>query len=113
MGQVAAYKGPRPTRLLAQPGRSRPRRNCPTIRRASSTGAARHRLKRIEGPERLVDEWWQDSVPTGQVEKAPSGRDYYRVEDEDGQRFWLYRDGPINTPAVAPASRWYVHGFCA
>ncbi|MGE3647470.1 MAG: DNA polymerase Y family protein [Reyranellaceae bacterium] len=112
--KVAAYKGPRPTRLLAQPEAIQTTAQLPDDPpRQFNWRGTLHRLKRVEGPERLVDEWWQDSVPTEQVEKASSGRDYYRVEDEDGQRFWLYRDGPINTPAVAPASRWYVHGFCA
>lgn len=113
-GQVAAYKGPRPTRLLAQPEAIQTTAQLPDDPpRQFNWRGTLHRLKRVEGPERLVDEWWQESVPTDQVEKVPSGRDYYRVENEDGQRFWLYRDGPINTPAVPPASRWYVHGFCA
>jgi protein ImuB len=112
--KVAAYKGPRPTRLLAQPEAIQTTAQLPDDPpRQFNWRGTLHRLKRVEGPERLVDEWWRESVPTGEVEKAPSGRDYYRVEDEDGQRFWLYRDGPTNTPAVPPASRWYVHGFCA
>lgn len=112
--KVASYKGPRPTRLLAQPEAILTTAQLPDDPpRQFNWRGTLHRLKRVEGPERLVDEWWQESVPTEQVEKAPSGRDYYRVEDEDGQRFWLYRDGPINAPAVPPASRWYVHGFCA
>jgi protein ImuB len=112
--KVAAYKGPRPTRLLAQPEAIQTTAQLPDDppRQFNWRGSV-HRLKRIEGPERLVDEWWQESVPTDQVEEAPSGRDYYRVEDEDGQRFWLYRDGPLNAPAVLPASRWYIHGLCA
>jgi protein ImuB len=34
-------------------------------------------------------------------------RDYYRVEDDDGGRFWLFRDGMRNDV------KWYLHGFCA
>jgi protein ImuB len=37
----------------------------------------------------------------------PPVRDYYRVEDDDGSRFWLFRDGPLN------AAKWFLHGFCA
>ena len=37
----------------------------------------------------------------------PPVRDYYRVEDDDGGRFWLFRDGPLN------AAKWFLHGFCA
>ena len=41
---------------------------------------------RAQGPERIADEWWRSDAtdPT---------RDYYLVEDEAGQRFWLYREG--------------------
>ena len=39
---------------------------------------------------------------------VPPVRDYYRVEDHDGGRFWLFRDGPMNG-----AHHWYLHGFCA
>ena len=34
-------------------------------------------------------------------------RDYYRVEDMRGRRFWVYRDG-LYTSARRPA-RWYLH----
>ena len=37
-------------------------------------------------------------------------RDYFRVETDDGQRFWLYRDG-LYHQAAAP--RWYLHGMFA
>jgi protein ImuB len=37
----------------------------------------------------------------------PPVRDYYRVEDDDGGRFWLFRDGAHN------ATKWFLHGFCA
>jgi protein ImuB len=48
-------------------------------------------------------EWWrhQGHEPT---------RDYFRVEDEAGRRFWLYRDG-IAREIAHP--RWYVHGLFA
>jgi protein ImuB len=63
------------------------------------------RVRRAEGPERIAPEWWQE--PTG---KAPRQiRDYYRVEDESGARFWLYRDGLY--AGDAPRPRWFIHGF--
>ena len=34
-------------------------------------------------------------------------RDYYRVEDEEGRRFWLFRAGPAGNPPT----RWYIHGI--
>ncbi len=60
-----------------------------------------HRVRRAEGPERIAGEWWRG---------AKELRDYYRVEDEEGRRFWLYRAGLYR--ADRPA-RWYLHGVFA
>ncbi|HYL48161.1 MAG TPA: DNA polymerase Y family protein [Stellaceae bacterium] len=60
----------------------------------------RHCIQHAEGPERIAAEWWRDAAPA-----ARETRDYYRVEDEDGGRFWLYRQG------AGEASRWYLHGL--
>ncbi|MDE2230362.1 MAG: DNA polymerase Y family protein [Alphaproteobacteria bacterium] len=62
----------------------------------------RRRVRRAEGPERIAAEWWRDAAPV-----ARETRDYYRVEDEDGGRFWLYRQG------AGEAARWYLHGLFA
>jgi protein ImuB len=66
---------------------------------------AGHRVRRAEGPERLAEEWWrkpfEDAAP-GRV------RDYYRVEDEAGGRFWVFRDG-LYEPGAQP--RWWLHGL--
>ncbi len=59
-----------------------------------------HRVRRSEGPERLAEEWWRQ--PSDQT------RDYYRVEDETGARFWLYRAGLYT--AETPAT-WWMHGL--
>ena len=66
---------------------------------------AGHRVRRAEGPERLAEEWWRRSF-----EEAGPGRvrDYYRVEDEAGGRFWLFRDGLY---AAADPPRWWLHGL--
>ena len=61
-----------------------------------------HGVKRAEGPERIAMEWWRSVQPT---------RDYYRVEDETGARFWLYRDGLFGRETTRPL--WYVHGLFA
>jgi protein ImuB len=63
-----------------------------------------HRVRRADGPERLCGEWWRGA------EEAAMVRDYYRVEDKAGRRFWLYRDG-LYRPAAAP--RWFLHGIFA
>lgn len=65
---------------------------------------ALHRVTRSEGPERIAPEWWRDGA------EAPT-RDYYRVEDADGRRYWLYRQGLYGAQATAP--RWFLHGVFA
>jgi protein ImuB len=61
-----------------------------------------HDVARAEGPERITPEWWrQDS--------AMHTRDYYRVEDTHGYRFWVYREGLYGQGLITP--RWYVHGL--
>ncbi len=64
-----------------------------------------HHVARADGPERLGPEWWRANAGTAAT------RDYYRVEDRDGRRYWLYRDG-LYRPAAAPP-RWYLHGLFA
>ncbi len=63
----------------------------------------RHRIMRADGPERIADEWWQP----GGSDAVDAIRDYYRVEDEEGRRFWLFRAG-LHGGETAP--RWFVHG---
>jgi protein ImuB len=58
-----------------------------------------HRVRHAEGPERIEPEWWRPTDETAHP------RDYFRVEDEFGRRFWLYRAG--QPPA---GGRWYLHG---
>ncbi|PWC31440.1 DNA polymerase [Azospirillum sp. TSO35-2] len=62
-----------------------------------------HRVRRADGPERIECEWWR---PEGSLGVAT--RDYYRVEDGDGRRFWLFRAG-LYRPGETP--RWFLHGF--
>ena len=63
----------------------------------------RHRVTRADGPERIADEWWRPGG-SGEVDAI---RDYYRVEDEEGRRFWLFRAG-LHGGDRKP--RWFVHG---
>jgi protein ImuB len=72
---------------------------------------ATHAVVRVEGPERIAMEWWKHN---GQA----LTRDYFRVEDEAGLRFWIYRDGLYGSELVTeegkPApSNWFVHGLFA
>jgi protein ImuB len=70
----------------------------------------RHQVAQADGPERIAEEWWR---PDGQLVDgagAPDAiRDYYRVEDETGRRFWLFRAGLPGDPPP----RWFVHGIFA
>ncbi len=63
----------------------------------------RHRIVKSEGPERLAMEWWIDGSDT-----AP--RDYFRVEDDQGHRFWIYRKGLYGHDE---RQSWYMHGMFA
>jgi protein ImuB len=63
----------------------------------------RHRVVRADGPERIAEEWWLPGASG-----APDAiRDYYRVEDEEGRRFWVFRTG-LHGGARSP--RWFIHG---
>ena len=115
------------------------------------------RVARAEGPERIAPEWWRligertvsqeavgdddgDDLGLGAVVRTPPPawriRDYYRVEDEHGGVYWMYRAGiypssepgvaatvateatpdaardvaPALTPALAPPT-WYMQGL--
>jgi protein ImuB len=63
-----------------------------------------YRVARVEGPERIAAEWWRDgtSEPT---------RDYFRVEDVAGHRFWLFREGLYGREMLNP--KWFLHGIFA
>lgn len=62
-----------------------------------------HRMARSEGPERIEPEWWNRL-------DGDRARDYFRVEDERGYRFWIYREGFYGE---SPPPRWFVHGIFA
>jgi protein ImuB len=57
-----------------------------------------HQIIRADGPERIEQEWW---LQQGQH------RDYYRVEDEEGKRYWLFRLGHYHEKKY----QWFLHGF--
>ena len=62
-----------------------------------------HDIARAEGPERIAPEWW----------RQPSSarlRDYYRVEDGEGRRYWIYREGLIGD-GRGGAPGWFIHGL--
>jgi len=98
---------PRPLRLLARP------ELLETVAPVSAEQPpaaflwrrVRHRLRAAEGPERISPEWWRpDPGWTG------GARDYWRVEDADGRRFWLFREAQRRRDG---APRWFLHGLFA
>jgi protein ImuB len=68
-----------------------------------------HRVTWAEGPERIAPEWWR---PTGSdANESRETRDYYRVQDEAGGRYWVYRAGLYQNGKTLP--RWFLHGVFA
>jgi len=65
-----------------------------------------HLVKWFEGPERIAPEWWRRESGHEQ-DKGGQTRDYYRVEDSEGRRFWLFRHGLYGEAGV---TQWYLHG---
>jgi protein ImuB len=70
-----------------------------------------HAVVRVEGPERIAMEWWKQ-------DGRALTRDYFRIEDAAGLRFWIFRDGLYGSELTdeegrpAPAN-WFVHGLFA
>jgi protein ImuB len=64
-----------------------------------------HEVARAEGPERIAPEWWLEG------NSAPATRDYYRIEDAMGHRFWVFREGLYEDSNARP--RWFLHGLFA
>ena len=62
-----------------------------------------HRVVRADGPECVFGEWWLAD------EEVALTRDYYRVEDEAGRRWWLFRA----RDAADGTAEWFVHGAFA
>ena len=82
---------PRPQRLMQ-----------PEAIELESTGDAftwrriRRRIAAAVGPERIRGEWAHDGMDV-------VTRDYYRLEDEAGRRYWVYRS----------VDGWFMHGVFA
>ncbi|MDB5590709.1 DUF6504 family protein [Enterovirga sp.] len=91
---------PRPSRLIEPPERVTAMAVVPDEPPASFTWrGVRHVVRAADGPERVRGEWWRADA------EAESLRDYYRVEDTAGRRFWLFRDA-----SMAENGQWWLHG---
>jgi protein ImuB len=95
---------PRPSRLLARPEPIDTVALLPDHPPASFTWrGVRRRVKRADGPERVFGEWWKRDPELTAV------RDYFRVEDDAGDRYWVYRAGD-GEDASTGSHRWFLHG---
>jgi len=91
---------PRPSRLLDPPERVVATALVPDHPPALIVWRkVRHKVVHADGPERIAPEWWAG-------DKDGPSRDYYRVETDQGGRFWIFRDAPM-----AEGGRWWMHGF--
>ena len=101
---VEVPAAPRPQRLLDRP-------EAIAVIYATPEGMPRrfvwrrgvHDITRVEGPERIAPEWWRER-------SNARLRDYYRVEDEAGRRYWIYREGLIGD-GRGGLPLWFIHGL--
>jgi protein ImuB len=105
--RVDAGSGPRPLRLLAKPEPIEAIAvvpDGPPLR--FRWRRALHEVIAAEGPERIEGAWWN--------EQGGPARDYFRVEDKAGLRFWLFRAGLYRDTARGRATPcWFLHGLYA
>jgi protein ImuB len=95
----------RPVRLLPYPERIEAIALLPDHPPASITWRGKRRkVKRADGPERIFGEWWTRDTEMEAV------RDYFFIEDENGERFWIYRNGDGVDPETG-SHRWFLHGI--
>ena len=98
---------PRPTRLLVTPEPIETMALLPDHPPVTFTWRGnRRRVKRADGPERIFGEWWKRDAELIAV------RDYFQVEDETGERFWIFRAGD-GEHADTGSQRWFLHGIFA
>ena len=110
-GEVS-NKPPRPPLLLAKPESLAVMAEIPEGPPARFTWRrVNRRVVKAEGPERIAPEWWR-TLEQGDPLEAHANqrpRDYYRIEDEDGCRYWVFREGLYQDGADGPPC-WFLHG---
>lgn len=96
---------PRPSRLLPRPEVIDAMALLPDHPPAwFSWRGVRHRVRHADGPERVFGEWWKGDMEMSAV------RDYFQVENDAGERFWIFRAGD-GEDAATGSHRWYLHGL--
>ncbi|MFC7706280.1 Y-family DNA polymerase [Plastorhodobacter daqingensis] len=95
---------PRPSRLLPRPEPIETMALLPDHPpNWISWRGVRRRVRRADGPERIFGEWWKRDAELAAV------RDYFRIEDDAGERFWIFRAGD-GEDAATGSHRWFLHG---
>ena len=98
---------PRPIRLLTKPERVTTLGLLPDYApRAFTWRGERHQVIAADGPERIFGEWWKRDSEIHAV------RDYFRVEIETGERYWLFRSGDGEDDRTG-SRNWFLHGIFA
>lgn len=96
------------------------------------------RIARSDGPERIAPEWWRDLMTSGEkprkqpvssvecpaeteqcasgdsqilLRRSPRTRDYYVLEDDQGGRYWVFREGFYQSTSEQGPPAWYMHGL--
>jgi protein ImuB len=103
-GETWRGRWPRPSRLLASPEPIETMAALPDHPPVAFTWrGVRRRVRRADGPERIRGEWWRRDAELTAV------RDYFRVEDDAGERYWIFRSGDGEDPNSG-SQRWFLHG---
>jgi protein ImuB len=100
-------KWPRPPRLLSHPEPIEVMALLPDQPPVVVTWKGKRRkIVRADGPERIFGEWWM------RPRELQAVRDYFVVEDDQGERLWIYRAGDGLDTATG-SHHWFVHGVFA
>ena len=95
---------PRPTRLLTRPEPIETMALLPDNPPVWFTWrGVRRRVRQADGPERIRGEWWKRDAEMATV------RDYFQVEDDAGERYWIFRSGD-GEHSESGSQRWFLHG---
>jgi len=70
------------------------------------------RVVRAQGPERIAPEWWR-TLYLDADQKRPRTRDYYRIEDQQGAVYWVFRHGLYEGEEATERPSWFLHGLFA
>ncbi|MDL2409161.1 DNA polymerase Y family protein [Rhizobium calliandrae] len=104
-GETWPSHWPRPTRLLPYPEPIETMALLPDHPPVHFTWrGVRRRVRRADGPERVFGEWWKRDAELAAV------RDYFQVEDDAGERYWIFRAGD-GEHGETGSQKWFLHGI--